>query len=143
MRRYGQCYPFARPSLGAHICPALRRKNLLCEMKAEGAASWHPARWKLYDPLTCAYRWGNEVKAVAKPILPTQPIAGEEAERLMTALQEPVSQAAMAREIELAKRLLAEMTAPKAARVSGSGRALPHESGSTRSPKVERVGHDA
>ena len=38
VRRCGQCYPFARPTLGASIISALCRKNLLCETNAAGAA---------------------------------------------------------------------------------------------------------
>jgi hypothetical protein len=53
---------------------------------------------------------------MARPIEPTPPLTGEDAEQLLVSLEEVASEEEMARRVEEAKKYLAEMMRPKGAR---------------------------
>lgn len=70
---------------------------------------------------------------MALPILPPEPIEGEAAEKLLADLEKSLPPAVLSREIELAKRHIAEVTAPKAAPAPRPAKAAPF----TTVPKSE------
>lgn len=64
----------------------------------------------------------HAAKTMARPIEPTPPLVGEDAERLLTALEQVAPPDEIARRIEEAKRFLAEVTSPKPQGASASAK---------------------